>query len=191
MFIHLCVHRKFNLPVSTKKTRPQPRKPKFLGHIEEAKVSSSILSAAIDHGNVESVPRQHVLPMSYPTTQDEMFAFLPSSASETSVVAGNTEEDKQLLDKITPHINSLPLKQPSFIPLPPSAFEAPLPPAAFEVKHVDGSEQLPINEPSSEQLEKHRSTDSQLQPALQQEIFHIRKFLKKYHSIQEKLRYTI
>jgi len=173
------------LPVSAKKTRPQPRKPNFLGQVKDA---SGIKGTVMDQSNTESVPRQHILPMSYPTTQDDMFAF-PSSASETSVIVVNTEEDKQLLDKFT-NKNPLPLKQPSFVPLPPSAFEAPLPPAAFEIKHVDTSEHLPMNE----QLCGYQDNficDRQLQPALQQEIFHIRKFLKKYYSIQEKLRSVI
>ena len=193
MFIatHIFICRKFNLPVSAKKTRPQPRKPNFLGNVEDGKIPSVIHSTVMDQSNIESVPRQHVLPMSYPTTQDEMFAFLPSSASETSVMAVNTEEERQLLDKFTCKNSCLPLKQPSFIPLPPSAFEAPLPPAAFEAKHVNTSEQLSMDEPPSEYQDNFMTADRQLKPALQQEIFHIRKFLKKYHSIQEKLRSVI
>lgn len=172
--------------MSAKKTRPQPRKPNFLGQIKDV---SGTKSTVTDQSNTESVPRQHILPMSYPTTQDDIFVF-PSSASETSVIAVNTEEDKELLDKFTNKNPCLPLKQPSFVPLPPSAFEAPLPPSAFEIKHVDTAEHLPMNEPPCGYQDNFIS-DRQLQPALQQEIFHIRKFLKKYHSIQEKLRSVI
>jgi len=188
--IHLSfVCRKFNFPVSTKKTRPQPRKPNFLGHVKDAKIPSVIQSTVIE-SNTESIPRQHVLPMSYPTNQDDMPAFLTSSASETSVIAVNTEEDKQLLEKFTNENPCLSSKQPSFVPLPPSAFEAPLPPAAFKIKHVNRSEHLPMDEPPSE-YQDNVISDIQLQPALQQEIFHIRKFLKMYRSIQEKLRFVV
>lgn len=152
----------------------------------------------------ESVPRKQVFPLSHPrATQDEEFTFLPSSPSEASLVAVNTCEDQQLLDKCMKRKASseLSLKQPKMVPLPPSA---------FEMKHTNASERSPrkplqTDIPVKQQkqpFEELLQTDKQqnindlievdVKPknmTLHQEVIYIKKFLKKYYSIKEKLRY--
>ena len=216
--------RKFNIPISTataaQKKRPQPRKPNFLASNNSIDDQSSAVlqGIAIEHSSsnaaesVESVPRKQVFPLSHPSTiQHEDFTFLPSSPSEASLIAVNSSEDQQLLDVCAKRrdLSKLSLRQPTIVPLPPSA---------FEFKHPDSSKwshkkpdlQLKQHEVS---LEEMSVTDKQMKRqkelpstvscseltgvdvklknlTLNQEILYIKKFLKKYYSIKEKLRYV-
>ena len=173
------------------KRRPQPRKPNFLlSHDLNDSQSNTVLQGiAVEHSVTESVPRKQVFPLSHTNTiEDEEFNFLPTSASEASVIAVNTNEDQQLLDVCMSRedFSMLSIKQPKLVPLPPSA---------FKVKHPDAVKQLPrktsqtdkqLKQSSSEALQ----TDKLKNLALQQEVIYIKKFLKKYYSIKEKLRYV-
>jgi len=187
------------------KRRPQPRKPNFLlSHDLNDSQSNTVLQGiAVEHSVTESVPRKQVFPLSHTNTiEDEEFNFLPTSASEASVIAVNTNEDQQLLDVCMSRedFSMLSIKQPKLVPLPPSA---------FKVKHPDAVKQLPrktsqtdkqLKQSSSEALQTDRQqenigklTGSSIKLknlALQQEVIYIKKFLKKYYSIKEKLRYV-
>lgn len=202
--------RKFNIPITTAtaapKKRPQPRKPNFLAsNISIDDQSSPVLqSIAVEHSSlnaaesVDSVPRNQVFPLPHPNTiQHEDFTFLPSSPSETSLKAVNSSEDQQL-------------RQPTIVPLPPSAFEFKHPDSSkwSHKKPVQTDLQLKQREVSLEELSADKQMKRQKEfPSevscseltgvdvklknltLNQEILYIRKFLKKYCSIKEKLRY--
>lgn len=149
----------------------------------------------------ESIPRKQVFPLSHPsTTQNEEYNFLPSSASEASLIAVNTCKDQQLLDQcVNRDFSKLSLKQPKIAPLPPSAFEYvhPNAPREFprETSQTDMQHQQYTNEIT--QTDKQQQSVSELMSrgvklkdlTLQEEILHIKNFLKKYYSIKEKLRY--
>ena len=227
--------RKFNIPTTTataaQKRRPQPRKPNFLAsnnNFIDDQRSAVLQSITVEHSSlnaaesVESVPWKQVFPLSHPSTiQDEEFTFLPSSPSEASLVAVNSSEDQQLLSVCMKRkdLSTLSLKQPTIVPLPPSA---------FELKHPDSSKQSPEKSVQTDKqvkqqklsLEEMSLADKQMKQqkkftdeesqtvkqqqsfseltgadvklknlTLNQEILYIQKFLKKYYSIKEKLRY--
>ena len=153
--------------------------------------------------SAESVPREQVFPFSHPNiTQDEEFSFLPSSASEASLIAVNTCEDQQLLDLCMKRKASsdVSLKQPKVVPLPPSAFEFKQPDSSkwspsrlsqndIQVKQqkVSSEEMLQTDKPQSiNELVGFDVKPKNL--TLHQEILYITKFLRKYYSVKEKLR---
>lgn len=151
----------------------------------------------------ESFPRGQVFPLSHPSaTRDEELTILPSSPSEASLIAVNTCEQQQLLDMCMKRktASEPSLKQPNVILLPPSA---------YEVKSTDASKWSPKKSLQTKMEVKQQKqfskeilqTDEQqsiseltgidVKPkdlTLHQEILYIKKFLKKYYSIKEKLR---
>lgn len=199
--------RKFNIPftagtTATQKRRPQPRKPDFLASINSiGDQSTATLEGITVEQSAESVPREQVFPLSHPNvTRDEDISFLPSSASEASLIAVNTYEDQQLLDICMKRKASsdASLKLPKVVPLPPSA---------FEFKHPDASKWSPCISSHNDKQQK-QSSEEMLQTdkpqsiseltgfdvkpknmTLHQEVLYITRFLKKYYSVKEKLRY--
>ena len=169
--------------------------------------------------SVESVPRKEVFPLSHPSIIQHKFAFLPSSPSEASLIAVNSTEDQQLLDLCTKRkdLSRHSFKQSAIIPLPPSAFELkhtnssehfPLQtdkPA--KQQKLSSEEILKNDQPIKQQKEfqdqvsqsvKHEQSISELSAidiqlknlTLNQEILCIKRFLERYHSVKEKLRYV-
>ena len=228
--------RKFNISITTPtaahKKRPQPRKPNFLASNNSIDDQSSAVlqNIGVEHSSlnatesIESVPRKQVFPLSHPNTiQHEEFTFPPSSPSEASLVAVNSSEDQQLLDVPVcikrKDVSKLSLKQPTIVPLPPSAFEFKHPDSSKQssekpvqtdkqVKQQKVSlEEVSLADKQMKQQKGFPSQESQIlkqQPSiseltgvdvklknltLNQEILYIKRFLKKYYSLKEKLRY--
>ena len=173
-------------------------------------VEQSSLNAA---ESTESVPRKQVFPLSNSFIQHEEFTFLPSSPSEASLIAVNSSEDQPLLDVCTKRrdLSKLSLKQPAIVPLPPSAFESKHPDSSkhsYE-KSVQADLQLKQHKISQDkfsladkQMKQQKEFPSEVSCSeltgmdvklknltLNQEILYIKKFLNKYYSIKEKLRY--
>lgn len=204
--------KKFNIPITTgttaQKRRPQPRKPNFLvsKNFIDDQSGMTLTDFAVEQSSLnaaESLPRGQVFPLSHPSaTRDEELTIIPSSPSEASLIAVNTCEQQQLLDVCMKRktASEPSLKQPNVVLLPPSA---------YEVKNTDASKWSPKKSSQTKMEVKQQKqfskeilqTDEQQSISeltgidgkpkdltLHQEILYIKKFLKKYYSIKEKLR---